>query len=71
MGHGRGGTSHPEVYGGLTLDRYLKDDMVQSAVERCLEILGEAARRVSGSFKQSHQEIPWAEDHRTTERLGS
>ena len=44
---------------GLTLDRYLKDDMVQSAVERRLEILGEAARRVSDPFKQSHPEIPW------------
>ena len=44
---------------GLTLDRYLKDDMVQSAVERRLEILGEAARRVSDPFKRSHQEIPW------------
>lgn len=44
---------------GLTLDRYLKDDMVQFAVERCLEILGEAARRVSDPFRQSHPETPW------------
>ena len=44
---------------GLTLDRYLKDDMVQAAVERRLEVLGEAARRVSDSFKQAHSEIPW------------
>lgn len=44
---------------GLTLDRYLKEDMVQSATERQLEILGEAARRVSEPFKQAHPEIPW------------
>jgi uncharacterized protein with HEPN domain len=44
---------------GLTLERYLKEDMVQSAVERQLEILGEAARRVSEPLKQVHPEIPW------------
>ena len=44
---------------GLTLDEYLKSDMVQSAVERCFEVLGEAARRVSDPFKQAHPEIPW------------
>lgn len=44
---------------GLTLERYLKEDMVRSAVERQLEILGEAARRVSEPFKQVHPEIPW------------
>ena len=44
---------------GLTLDRYLKDSMVQAAVERKLEVLGEAARRVSEPFKQAHPEIPW------------
>lgn len=29
------------------------------AVERALEIIGEAARRVSETFKQAHPEIPW------------
>jgi len=31
------------------------------AVERELEILGEAGRRVSQSFRNRHQEIPWKE----------
>lgn len=44
---------------GLSLEHYLKQRVVQLAVERQLEILGEAARRVSPTFKSAHQEIPW------------
>jgi uncharacterized protein with HEPN domain len=29
------------------------------AVERALEIVGEAARRVSETYRQAHPEIPW------------
>ena len=31
------------------------------AVERLIEIVGEAARRVSEAFKHAHPEIPWAQ----------
>jgi len=33
--------------------------MLQSAVERQLEIIGEAARYVSKEFRVAHPEIPW------------
>ncbi len=33
--------------------------MIQSAVERQLEIIGEAARRITPEFQHSHPEIPW------------
>lgn len=36
-------------------------DVVRMAVERKLEILGEAARRVSGTFRAAHPELPWRE----------
>jgi uncharacterized protein with HEPN domain len=42
-----------------TLEDFLRDGMLQDAVERNLEIIGEAARRVSEEFKQEHPEIPW------------
>ena len=45
---------------GKDLDEYLKDDLLRSAVERRLEILGEAARRVSAEFARKHPEIPWS-----------
>lgn len=38
---------------------YAGDLLLQSAVERQLEILGEAARLVSDSFKTTHPEIQW------------
>jgi uncharacterized protein with HEPN domain len=37
----------------------MSDPMRRMAVERGLELLGEAARRVSASFRESHPEIPW------------
>jgi uncharacterized protein with HEPN domain len=43
----------------LSYDAYMSDPMRRMAVERGLELLGEAARRVSASFRDSHSEIPW------------
>ncbi|HOE03467.1 MAG TPA: DUF86 domain-containing protein [Anaerolineaceae bacterium] len=49
---------------GLALEQFTADGkealIVRLAVERKLEILGEAARRISVSFKQTHPEIPWS-----------
>ena len=42
-----------------TLEDFLRDEMLQDAVERNLEIIGEAARRISEDLKQEHPEIPW------------
>lgn len=44
---------------GLSYEDYLKDCRDQMAVERGLEILGEAARRVSDDFQRVHPEIDW------------
>jgi len=41
-------------YADLESDRMLRD-----AVERQLEIIGEAARRVSLEFRGDHPEVPW------------
>jgi uncharacterized protein with HEPN domain len=42
-----------------TFEDFLKDDMLQAAVERNIGIIGEAARRISEELKQEHPEIPW------------
>jgi uncharacterized protein with HEPN domain len=44
---------------GVTLESYLHDRKLQLAVERAIEIIGEAARLVSPTFKVQHSEIPW------------
>jgi uncharacterized protein with HEPN domain len=49
------------ILGGMDLAQFLLPDQERTrlAVERTLEILGEAARRVSQAFRGAHPEIPW------------
>ena len=44
---------------GKTFHDYSRDEVLQAAVERKLEIIGEAARSVSQPFQQEHPEVPW------------
>ena len=50
-----------EFVKAATYDEFCADRMMHSAVERRLEILGEAAGRVSEGFQLSHPGIPWKE----------
>src|SRR5258708_5545310 len=50
-----------EFVANATYEEFCADRMMHSAVERRLEILGEAAGRVSEEFQWSHPEIPWKE----------
>ena len=43
----------------LTFEAYLENEDSRLAIERRIEIIGEAARRVSPAFKEAHPEIPW------------
>ena len=44
---------------GASLDHYLQTRLLRRGVERELEIIGEAARRLSDTFREGHPEIPW------------
>lgn len=53
------GRSAVEFTRDKTLADFLGDRMLQYAVERAIEIIGEAANRVSPAFQQTHPEVPW------------
>jgi len=48
-----------ELVEGRTCSDFLANRTSQLAVERQVEIIGEAARRVSECFRSGHPEIPW------------
>lgn len=52
-------TAVADFVSGVRPADYLRDRKLQLAVERAIEIIGEAARRVSDPVKSAHPEIPW------------
>jgi hypothetical protein len=40
-------------------EQFLNDEMVQDAVIRNFEIIGEAAKRVPTGYRRAHAEMPW------------
>jgi len=44
---------------GRALEAFLANRMLLRAIERSVEIIGEAARRVSKPYQEAHPEIPW------------
>ncbi len=54
--HGRLAMKYVE---GQTYQRYQSDDQLQAAVERRVEIVGEAARHITAEFQRQHPDVPW------------
>jgi uncharacterized protein with HEPN domain len=48
-----------ETASRMTFEDYIADADRRLATERRLEIIGEAARNISGEFQKAHPEIPW------------
>ncbi|HSC94326.1 MAG TPA: HepT-like ribonuclease domain-containing protein [Burkholderiales bacterium] len=49
------------IVADVTRENFLGDRMRMLALERSLELVGEAARRVSDSLRKKHPGIPWKE----------
>lgn len=45
---------------GMTAEEFWLDLKTQAAVQHQLLVLGEAAKRISASFRAQHPEIPWS-----------
>lgn len=48
-----------ELIRDVTLEMLLSDTRTRRALERTLEIIGEAAGRISEPMRATHPEIPW------------
>jgi len=48
-----------QFWAGLSLRQFEESRLNQSAVIKALEIIGEAAGRISEQSRQEHPEIPW------------
>jgi uncharacterized protein with HEPN domain len=55
----KAGEAIAEFIRGRTEDEYNRDLLLRSAVERQVEIVGEACRAVSTPLKNAYPEIPW------------
>jgi uncharacterized protein with HEPN domain len=50
-----------QFVGSRSLEEFQSDELVQDAVIRCVEVIGEAARQVSDATRVSAPAVPWAQ----------
>ena len=58
-----------EFTSGFSKKQFLDSVLVQDAVLRRIEILGEASKNISGDFIAKHKDIPWSEMSKTRDIL--
>lgn len=46
---------------GVTVQRYQTDELLQDGLVYQVQVIGEAASRVSQAFREAHPEIPWVD----------
>ncbi len=54
---------------GHTKEKFLQDELVQSAVVRQIEIIGEATKNISEQFRKKYPQIPWSDIARMRDKL--
>lgn len=57
------------LVGSMTLEELQADERTSLALERAIEILGEAAARVPQEWRDRHPDLPWREMIGTRNRL--
>ena len=54
---------------GFSRETFLADEKTQSAIVHQLQIIGEATKRLTTGFRESHAETPWRDIARMRDRL--
>ena len=54
---------------GKTRDGYNDDEILRMALTHFIQVIGEAARKVSAEFQATHPQIPWREIVGTRHRI--
>jgi uncharacterized protein with HEPN domain len=54
---------------GVSYDQFLQDTLLQDGVVRQLEIIGEAAKNVSSTFRDAYPKLPWSQMTGTRNKL--
>jgi uncharacterized protein with HEPN domain len=49
---------------GITKEQFENSELLQGFVERKLEIIGEATKRIPDDFKKQYPNIPWKEKNK-------
>jgi uncharacterized protein with HEPN domain len=49
-----------EIRAGRSFEAYAADRPIRRAVERCIEIISEASRRLPADLRDRHPAIPWS-----------
>jgi len=55
--------------GGTTLDAFVQDELLTSAVIRQLEIIGEATKNLPAAVRKRYPDVPWSSMARMRDRL--
>lgn len=50
-------------------EHFFRDSMRQKAVVRCLEVIGEAAKRIPADIQERFAHIPWSDMAKTRDKL--
>ena len=53
----------------ITEDEFQRDDLVQRAFARSLEIIGEAAKKVTGEFRERYPDVEWSNMAKMRDKL--
>ena len=54
---------------GVTEEEFLHNKFIRSAIIRQLEIIGEATKRLSATFRETHPSVPWKDMAGLRDRL--